>query len=168
MDTSLIIAIISPVLITVGGLISWLIKSRKEELLALEERAREHKLKTYEMLLEPFIGAFTFTLTPEEKDKFYQKMHTVEYRQAAINLISFGSDEVVRSYNKIMQDFFNPPINKSGENKEEYALLHLKNFADFLLNIRKDLYDKRSNLKRSETLEFMITDVEKHRKIFDK
>ena len=164
MGTNLIFAILSPILLTIGGIISWLIKTKKEELHTQEEKAREEKLKTYEVLLEPYIIAFTFTISEKDKEKGINKIKTLEYRKAAFNLMTFGSDEVVRSFNKIMQGFYTAP---SDMDKSELGFSHLKNFSELLLVIRKDLYAKNTKLKRSEMLEFMMNDLEKYRVKFD-
>lgn len=167
MNTTLIVAILSPLLLTIGGLITWFFKSKKEEVLLAEEKTREFKIKTYETLLEPFIITFTFTLKENQKQKGIQKLHSLDYRKAAFNLTTFGSDDVVKSYNKLMQAFFNVRIEDYDEDDEGYAVLMLTLISDLLLNIRKDLYTDRTNLKRSELLEFMISDIEKQRTKID-
>ncbi|MDP2541166.1 hypothetical protein V1T75_11635 [Tenacibaculum sp. FZY0031] len=169
MDKTLIITILSPILITVGGLITWFFKSKREDTLIAEEKTREFKIKTYETLLEPFITVFTFTLKENQKQKGINKLLSLEYRKAAFNLTTFGSDEVVKSYNNIMQAFFNikaEDYEDEGEG-EEYAVIMLTYLSDLLLNIRKDLYTKKTDLARSEMLAFMINDIEKHKNRID-
>lgn len=161
MDKALIIALISPILITIGGLITWFFKSKREDILLAEEKTRDFKIKTYETLLEPFIVVFTFTLRENQKQKGVNKLLSLEYRKAAFNLNTFGSDEVVKSYNLLTQAFFKIK-REDFKDDEEYAVIMLTYLSDLLLNIRKDLYTKKTNLKRSEMLEFMINDIEKH------
>lgn len=161
MDKTLIIALISPILITIGGLITWFFKSKREDILLAEEKTRDFKIKTYETLLEPFIVVLTFTLRENQKQKGVNKLLSLEYRKAAFNLNTFGSDEVVKSYNLLTQAFFKIKP-EDFEDDEEYAIVMLTYLSDLLLNIRKDLYTKKTNLKRSEMLEFMINDIEKH------
>ena len=163
MDNAFFLATISPILITVGGIITWFLKSRQESLQLVEQRAREKQLETYKKILDPYIIILTPTAKDSEKKKALDTILTVDYKKASFDLITFGSDETVRSYNKIMQAFFKLP-NQS--EKEDWDILI--NFANLLLNIRKDLYSKTTTLKRSETLEFFITDIEKHRNIFDR
>ncbi|KPH10864.1 hypothetical protein [Chryseobacterium sp. ERMR1:04] len=163
MDGKILIALISPILITIGGVISWFLKAKREEFLSIEEKARENKIKIYETLLEPFIYALTGTLDEDEKNNGIQKMLTLEYKKAAFNLITFGSDEVVNSYNTIMQSFFN----KESYDDNEYGIILLAQLSELLLNIRKDLYSKNTKLKRSNLLEFMMTDIENYRDKID-
>jgi hypothetical protein len=162
MNSTLIIALLSPLLLTFGGLITWFFKSKREDILLAEEKTRDFKVKTYETLLEPFIIVFTFTLNEKEKQKGINKLLSLDYRKAAFNLTTFGSDEVVKSYNRIMQAFFNIKSEDFADDDEEYAVIMLTHLSDLLLNIRKDLYTKKTDLKRSEMLAFMINDIEKH------
>ncbi|MEO8233961.1 MAG: hypothetical protein ABI549_00980 [Flavobacterium sp.] len=112
-------------------------------------------------MLEQFITVFTFTLTEKQKQTGIDKLKTLEYRKSSFNLMTFGSDEVVKSFNKIMQAFYTIDASQF-EDDEEYALIMLTLISDLLLNIRKDLYTKKTKLKRSEMLEFMINDIKKY------
>jgi hypothetical protein len=167
MDNGLIIAIISPILLTIGGLVTWILKSKREELLTQEEKSREFKIKTYETLLEPYIAIFTFALPDTKKEKEVQKITSLEYKKAAFNLTSFGSDEVIIAFNKLMQSFYHKKA-EDYQDKSDWGIIMLTVFSDFLLAIRKDLYTKNTKLKRSQLVEFMITDIEDYRKIVDK
>ncbi len=164
MTEPIALAILSSVLVTVSSLITWFFKSRKEELVNQELKVRENKIQVYETLLEPFIGAFTNTLSEKEKQEYINKLLTIEYRKAAFNLTTFGSDQVVTAYNKIMQDFFNPPESE----KNEIGIIHLKNFSNLLLMIRRDLYSKRTKLRKSQMLEFMINDIKNYKEVINK
>ena len=90
MDNGLLIAIISPVLLTVGGLVTWILKAKREELLTQEEKSREFRIRTYETLLEPYYAIFTFTLPDQKKDREIQKIGSLDYKKAAFNLTTFG------------------------------------------------------------------------------
>jgi hypothetical protein len=160
MTDTVLIAILSPILITVGGLITWFLKSRKESLLLIEERSREKRMNTYKEILDPFIILITHTASKNEKEKATNTISSSNYKKAAFDLITFGSDETVRCYNSMMQYVFN------AQNNDTVELLRL--FTDLILNIRKDLYSKKTKLKRSEVLEFTLTDIEKYRKSIDK
>lgn len=162
MNSTIIIAVLGPILLTIGGLITWFFKSKREDTLIAEEKTREFKIKTYETLLEPFITVFTFTLNENQKQKGINKLLSLDYRKAAFNLTTFGSDEVVKSYNNIMQAFFNIKSEDFADDDEEYAVIMLTYLSDLLLNIRKDLYTKKTDLVRSEMLAFMINDIDKH------
>lgn len=160
MDNPIIIAITGPILITIGGLITWFIKSKREDVMISEEKTREFKVKTYETILEPFMILFTFSLE-NNQELGISKILSLEYRKAGFDLTTFGSDKVVRSYNQMMQAFFN--IKSEEHDEEEYALIILTYVSDLMLNIRKDLYTKATDLERSEMLAFFITDIVNYR-----
>ena len=60
-----------------------------------------------------------------------------------------------------MQTFFHADDYKdeNGNYTSEYGNRLIALISEFLLQIRKDLYSKRTKLKRSEMLEFMVTDM---------
>lgn len=144
----------APILVIIGGLITWFFKSKREELQAIEERAREKRIETYNELLHPFIVMFSNKTNKIIKDKAIAQIGSVEYRKASFNLMTFGSDEMVNAYNNMMQSFYK---NESENNPK----LTMQKFAGFLLSIRKDVYDKNTKLKDWDMLKFMITDIEK-------
>ena len=51
---------------------------------------------------------------------------------------------------------------------EENTVRLLSLLSELLLKIRKDVYSNKTSLKRSETLEFMITDIKKYKGMIDK
>jgi hypothetical protein len=150
----LIIGLGAPILVIIGGIVSWFLKSRKEELQTIEERALERRIDTYNKILDPIIVLFSSGASQKEKDKASLQITSVEYRKSAFNLITFGSDEMVNSYNNMMQSFYKNETETAPE-------LTLKKFAAVILSIRKDVYNKNTKLKDWDMLKFMITDIEK-------
>lgn len=150
----IIIGLGAPILVAIGGIISWFLKTRREELQAIEERALERRIKTYNQILNPIIVLFSTGADKKLKDNAIKEIGSIEYRKAAFNLITFGSDEMVNTYNDMMQSFFK----KEAENDPKITM---KKFAKFILSIRKDVYNKNTKLKDWDMLKFMITDIEK-------
>ena len=150
----LIVGLGAPISAVIGGLITWFLKSRKEELQATEERALERRIETYNQILHPIIVLFSSGASQKEKDNATKQITTVEYRKAAFNLITFGSDEMVNSYNNMMQSFYKNEAETSPE-------LTMKKFAAVILSIRKDVYNKNTELREWGMLKFMIMDIEK-------
>jgi len=150
---TLVTALGAPVLVFIGGLISWFFKTQKEELKAIEERALEKRIETYNKILNPFITLFAAKENQKMKDKALDEITSIDYRKAGFNLITFGSDEMVNAYNEMMQGFY------SGESTENPNQT-MKKFANFLLSIRKDVYNKNTKLKDWDMLRFMITDID--------
>lgn len=130
-----------------------------------EERSRGKRLDTYKQILDPYIVITTPSAKQSERDKALAKITSVEYKRASFDLITFGSDETVRSYNNLMQYFFETKNTETMDKSQPKVILH---FAELVLNVRKDLYSKKTKLKRSETIEFTITDMDKHREWLDK
>lgn len=152
--TTIITVLGAPLLVFIGGLVSWFLKTRKEDLQAIEERALERRIETYNTILHPLIVMFASKSNQKEKDKAVGEIGSVPYRKAAFNLMTFGSDDLVNSYNEMMQSFYK---NEAESNPK----LTIKKFANFLLSIRKDVYNKNTKLKEWDMLKFMITDIEK-------
>lgn len=152
--TTIITALGAPLLVFIGGMITWFLKTRREDLQAIEERALERRIETYNIILHPLIVMFANKSIQKEKDKAFDEIGSVAYRKAAFNLITFGSDDLVNSYNEMMQSFFKNEAQSDPK-------LTMKKFAQFLLCIRKDVYDKNTKLKEWDMLKFMITDIEK-------
>lgn len=150
----LIVGLGAPILVAIGGLISWFLKSRKEELQAIEERALEKRIQTYNQILHPIIVLFSTGADKKLKDEAIKEIGSIEYRKAGFNLITFGSDEMVNNYNDMMQSFF-----KNEAEKDPKKIM--KKFSKFILSIRKDVYNKNTKLKDWDMLKFMITDIEK-------
>lgn len=150
---ALVTALGVPILVFIGGLISWFLKNRKEELKAIEERALEKRIETYNKILNPFITLFSAKENQKLKDKALDEITSIEYRKAGFNLITFGSDEMVNAYNDMMQGFYK---GESNINPNET----MRKFANFLLSIRKDIYNKDTKLKEWDMLKFMITDID--------
>ena len=164
MENSLIIAILSPVLVTCGGLISWVLKSKKDELINSEERAREFKINTYRKLLEPFIAAFTVSISEEERKSEIDKLQTLEYKKAIIDLTTFGSDQTLRTFNKIIQSFYkSDDYRTSVEAWDEYTVKLLALISEFLLEIRKDVYSRKTRLIRSDLIESILKDIDQYK-----
>jgi len=166
MNEAVMIAILSPILLTIGGLITWIIKSKKEETLNAEAKSREYKIDTYKTLLNPFIATFTTTMPEKYRQKEIDKIKTLEFKKAAFDLTTFGSDRAIQVFNKIMQTFYHSDEFKKGDGdldiEDGNRLIAL--ISEFLLVIRKDLYSKSTKLNRSEMLEFMITDMNENAK----
>ena len=89
-------------LMVLGGIITWFLKSRVEELRATEQRLREERRKIYGQILDPYIHLFA-DLKGEGPTQAIREITSYEYRKTAFDLNLFGSDEVVRAYNALMK-----------------------------------------------------------------
>ena len=166
MDYSLLLTIISPILLTAGGLITWFFKSKHEALIQIEEASKEKRMETYRFIIDPYIVIITGKASEKEQQKAISTMMSLEYKRHAHNLLFFGSDRTVRAYNRMMQNAFK--TEQGDDPNFEKFHRSLKCYTEFLLSIRRDLYNKRTKLKRSEMIESWLTDIENHQDAVNK
>lgn len=141
-------------LIITGGIITWVIKSKIEELKAIEEKLREERRKIYKKILTPYIKVFS-DLSTKGKLEASEIIKSYKYREVAFELILFGSDKVICAYN----DFLSY-ANKYKNIRENNPKL-MKLFGVFLLEIRKSLGNKNTKLNEVDILRAMIKDIDK-------
>jgi len=137
----------------VGGLLTWIIKSKIEELKAIEEKLRKDRIKIYEQILDPYIQLLSNLETTKEAMK---KIVSYEYKKTSFNLYLFGSDSVIRAYNQMMQYAFKSEATEA-QDPHKWMVL----WGKFMLEIRKSLGNKRTKLGYLEMLEGWIKDIEK-------
>ena len=142
-------------LVIAGGIITWFLKSRVEELRATEEKLREERRKIYSQLLDPYVGLFA-DLKKQDTEALIKKITSYEYRKTAFDLNLFGSDEVVRAYNVLMQYSFQGEAAMKQDPKELMRL-----WGSLLLAIRRSLGNKRTKLQELDMLRAMIRDIDK-------
>ena len=140
-------------LIVIGGLITWVIKSKIEELKATEEKLRGERIKIYEQILDPYIQLLS---NLEKSEEAMKRITSYEYKKTSFNLYLFGSDSVVRAYNQMMQYAFKSENSKTQEPRKWATL-----WGKFMLEIRKSLGNKGTKLSHFEMLEGWIKDIEK-------
>ena len=79
----------------------------------MEKQLRDDRIETYNKILEPFIiilmsnAAWSSDPKNKNRDKFAtSKMLSLKYRKISFNLSLIRSDDVVISFNRLMQYFF--------------------------------------------------------------
>lgn len=179
-------AIVTPLLVLILTGLGWHIKSKLESsrentdraadrVRELEDKLREDRIETYNLLLEPFFVVFTtdaiFAQDPKFKGKRKDqlgigKMLTVEYRKVGFKLALVGDDSVVRAYNALMQFFY------KGEHEglDEQELLvktsqWIELLAQLLLEIRRSMGNADTKLSNWEMIEWFMSDADKMREL---
>jgi len=108
-------AISIPVLVIVLSALGWGLRKRIERKLELEDKLRDDRVNIYRQILEPFVillmtdDAWSMDKKNKGKDKnniALAQMLSLEYRRLGFKLSLMGSDDVVRSYNNLMQYFY--------------------------------------------------------------
>lgn len=142
-----------PLLMLLGGIITWIIKSRIEELRTMEENLREKRRSIYIQILEPYIQIFS---DPKGKGQLeaIKRIRSYDYRKTAFEMNLFGSDDVVRAYNNLMQHTYQVADTGKQDPKE---MLHL--YGRFLIEIRKSLGNKKTELDELDMLKSQIKDI---------
>jgi hypothetical protein len=144
-------------LIVLGGIITWFIKSRVEELRATEERLQDQRRRIYLEILDPYIRLFAELKGKGPPVQALRKMTSYEYRKTAFNLNLFGSDKVVRAYNALMQHVYEA---ESTGNQDPRKMMSL--WGMLLLEIRKSLGNKKTKLNELDMLRGMIKDIDEY------
>jgi hypothetical protein len=143
-----------PLLMVLGGIITWIIKSKSEELRAIEERLREDRRNIYGEILDPYIRIFA-DIRGQGPAEALARMTSYEYRRTAFNLSLFGSDDVVSAYNNLMQHTYQAETTGSQDPREMIRL-----WGRLLLEIRKSLGNKDTGLGELDMLKGMIRDID--------
>jgi len=142
-------------LLIIGGIITWLIQNRIEKLNKLREDLLSERRDKYLKILEPTIKTLS-QLGGGGTEKAIKQIKSFDYKKTAFELNLYGSDDVVNSFNKYMEYFYNRSGNNSNEETKSFLIV----FGNLLLSIRKDLGNKKTKLKRKDMLRSFISDVD--------
>lgn len=144
-------------LIIIGGIITWIIKSNIEELRTAEANLTETRRKIYAEILKPYIIIFANLKKETEQAKALEIITTEAYRKTAFDLCLFGSDEVVLAYNALMQHTYKTAATDKQDPKKLFTL-----WGRFLLAIRKSIGNKGTKLIELDMMRGMITDLDSY------
>lgn len=182
---SIIANLATPFLLIILGGIGWVIKNKLENsqlkqetqskrIHELEDLLREDRIKTYNLLLEPFFLIFTsdaaFSRDKKYKNKdktnlAIEQMLSVDYRQVGFKLSLVANDEVVRSYNNLMQFFYHNETDT--RTLEEKTSNWIALMGTLLLEIRKSMGNESSKLDRWEMIEWFMSDASKIKQTYE-
>jgi len=154
----LLVNIIQTSTLIIIGYFIWLLKSKVEELRAIEERLRIERKKIYEDLLEPFAITLAGTQSGKEQEysaKAIQKIQSPEYRMAMWNFNFIASDDAILAFNSLMQSFYQQ---SKGVKQKPRDVLNL--LGGFLLELRKSLGNKKTKLGAPDMLKGMLSDID--------
>lgn len=142
------------ILVIIGGIVTWFLKSRVEELRVIKEKLREDRRKIYEQILDPYIRLFA-DLKGQGSINALKEISSYEYRKTAFNLNLFGSDEVVRAYNNLWKHIYEA---ENTEHPNPQKMIDL--WGSLLLEVRKSLGNKNTTLTGKDMLRAMIKDID--------
>ena len=144
-------------LFILGGIITWIIRSKIEESRAIRVKLNEERRKTYSEILGPYIRIFT-DFKGKGPTQAIEEIKSYDYRKTAFDLALFGSDNVVRAYNAFLQYGYKGEAN---ENMEQRVETYMRLWGKLLLEIRKDVGNKKTCLNEFDMLRWLITDIDK-------
>ncbi|HUW14330.1 MAG TPA: hypothetical protein VM537_31700, partial [Anaerolineae bacterium] len=145
-------------LIVLGGIITWFLKSRVEELRATEQRLQQERLKIYGQILDPYIRLFADLKPrggPETTKRAVQQITSYQYKKTAFDLNLFGSDDVIRAYSALMAH-----TNEAESSGQQDPREMMRLWGALLLAIRRDLGSKSTRLNEFDMLSGMVKDVD--------
>jgi len=159
----------TPILVIALSAIGWKIKSSVERKIQLENQLREDRVEIYNEILEPFIIVLmsdaAWAQDKRNKNKDKNKLATdimlsLEYRKLGFKLSLMGSDEVVKSYNDLMQHFYNIESEQSSQKPDSMKQILIL-LGTFLLNIRKSMGNESTKLDHWDMCEWWMSDTRK-------
>lgn len=162
-------SVATPLLVIILSAIGWRFKSSVERKIDLENRLRDDRIDIYNQILEPFIILLMSEVAwaQDKKNKninknelAISKMLTLDYKKLGFKLSLMGSDPVVKSYNNLMQYFYNMGENKSTES-ENFLKEMLELLGTFLLEIRKNMGNESTSLDHWDMCEWWMSDTRK-------
>ena len=142
-------------LMVLGGVIAWFIKSNIEEFRAIEEKLRKERRNIYVQILDPHIRLFA-DIKVKGPGEAIKSITSYNYKKTAFELNLFGSDEVVRAYNNLMKHAYKAETTGNQDPKEMMRL-----WGKLLLEIRKSLGNKKTKLDEFDMLRAMVKDIDK-------
>lgn len=138
---------------SMGGLVVWYFQSRAEKLRKLEESLRERRLELYAKALDPYFRIFAGLGDQRSETRILTDMRDADYRRTIFHLSMFGSDEVVRAFNAMMQ--FTYRLDSAPSDPRELMRL----WALVLLAIRRSAGNPGTKLDEWDMLAATIKDV---------
>lgn len=158
-------SIATPVLVLFATGIGWRLRKKADRQSELEDKLREDRINTYNIILEPFNlmlmteAAWEHDKQNRNKDKdsiAIAKFLSLEYRKAALKLSLVANDDVVAAYNELMQFFFQQDQSPHTDERMKEMLSLLGNV---LLQIRKSMGNETTKLNHWQMLEWFMTDI---------
>jgi hypothetical protein len=150
--------LIAPLVGAIVGFGVWYLQSRLEAIRREQERLHDDRRKVYADVLEPFVRIFAGIRNPKENQAALQHMLSVEYKRTAFEFSLIGADDVVKSFNDLMQYVYRLEV-EAEEKRNPRELLRL--WGVFLLEIRRNVGSPKTRLTATEMLRSQIKDIDK-------
>ena len=161
-------SISTPLLVLLLTAVGWKARNSIERKIELENKLRDDRIKTYNQILEPFI---IFLMTDvawntnkknkniDKTEYATSKLLSLEYREASFKLALVASDALVKSYNNLMQSFYNSEQDTRDNTLKFKEMLEL--LGELLIEIRKSMGNEGTKLNHWDMCEFWMSDARK-------
>lgn len=153
--------LVAPVLAGLVGMGVWFIQSRIDRLHRAKERLVDERRKIYLDTLEPIVRTLAGIKDPKEFAKAQKQIVSFDYKRTALEFNLIGSDEVVRSFNQLMQHFYQAGSD-GVQGGEQGAREMLRLWGRLILAIRKNVGEPATKLDEIDMLEAQISDIRKY------
>jgi len=141
----------TPIILILLSSIGWKLRKKLEREVEIENKLRTDRIGIYEDILEPFIIILTNNSSQSKEKKSIEIINSLDYRKKAFQLFFTGDDYVLKSFNNLMQYFYNH------EKPDPAKIMSL--FGTLLLDIRKSTGNEKTKLNKFEMLEWLIKDI---------
>ena len=149
---------ITPLVACAVGFAVWYFQSRLEAIRRAQDRLHDDRRKVYADLLNPIIRIFAGIKNPKETRKALQEVQLFDWRRTAFEFSLIGSDDVVRSFNDMMQYFYKQEQADSQQQADPFQVMRL--WGELLLEIRKSVGDPKTRLSATDMLRAHIKDID--------
>ena len=140
----------------VSGAIVWYITWRTGVLRQERERLHNERRQIYIRVLRPYFHILGGKTSPDDLRESLRRLKSVEHRTALFELTLVGSDGVVRAVSDFMQQGFR--VAQEGSTMSPSDLV--QTWGGVLLAIRRDLRDRKTQLRERDMLRSFITDID--------
>ena len=157
-------AIATPILLAILSAVGWQLRRKVERRIELENQLRGDRIAIYNDIIEPFVILLMTeeAWSQDKKNKgrnknkaAIQQMLSLEYRRRGFQMSLMGSDEVVRSYNALLQYFYGQSDKPENFSLPDVLLL----LGEFLLEIRKSMGNEMTQLEAWDMIEWWMKDA---------
>lgn len=162
-------SIATPILVLILTALGWKARASIERRIELENKLRDDRVEVYNQILEPFIiilmsdAAWASDKNNKNKDKNHTattKMLSLDYRRLGFKLSLMAPDDLVKSYNNLMQYFYNMEEMQSAKS-ENFLIEMLTLLGRFLVEIRKSMGNESTKLDHWDMCEWWMSDARK-------
>ena len=127
-------------------------QKQRDKLLIEQETFFQKKRENYSILM------ISNGNNPSDQDKLRKKILSQEYRKEILSLNLYGNDRVVKAFNNLFQLIYDH------EKFNENPILVIPLVGSILVEMRKELGNKTTQLDEFSILEFLIKDIKQTKK----